>query len=442
MQKALEVVDGGSMTDPHRSLLIRGGRIVDPANAFDDVADLLIEEGKVTGIGRSLSAPGAPVLDASGLLVAPGFIDSHVHLREPGFEHKEDIASATSAAAAGGICAVVAMPNTEPPPDSAGALEEFYQRAAGAVTRVYTVGCVTRGRAGVELAPLAELASCGAVAFSDDGDPVESADLMMGALKLARAAGRPVFPHEEVREITAGGCMHEGAVSARLGVRGMPAAGEEEMIARDIELVRQTGAALHIAHISTAGAVDLVRQAKTAGLPVSCEVLTHHFVLADEAVAIHGSAAKMSPPLRAPSDVEAMLAGLADATIDTIATDHAPHTAQEKALPLAEAPFGIVGLETGIGLTFTYLVEPRVLDLPAAVARWTWEPARLLGLPGGRLSPGDPGDVTVIDMESKWRVDPGEFRSKSTNTPFAGYELRGRAVATVVGGRVVYRTDA
>jgi len=441
MGEAAGVINTGSATDSPGSLLIRGGRIVDPANEFDGVADLLIDAGRVTEIGQSLPARGTPILDASGMLVTPGFIDSHVHLREPGFEHKEDIASATSAAAAGGICAVVAMPNTEPPPDAVAAVKDFYRRATGAVTRVYTVGCITRGRAGVELAPLAELAAAGAVAFSDDGDPVENTELMIGALESARATGRPVFPHEEVRAITAGGCMHEGAVSARLGVRGMPAAGEEEMVARDIELVRQTGSRLHIAHISTAGTVDLVRQAKAAGLPVSCEVLTHHFVLTDEAVAICGSAAKMSPPLRAASDVKAILAGLADATIDTIATDHAPHTAREKALPLAEAPFGIVGLETAIGLTFTYLVETRVLDLATAVARWTWAPARILGLPGGSLSPGDPGDVTIIDMEAKWRVDPGDFKSKSTNTPFAGYELRGRAVATVVAGRIVYRSE-
>ena len=427
---------------PRESLLIRGGRIVDPANGTDEVADLLIQDGGVADMGGRISPRDVPVLDATGLVVAPGFIDSHVHLREPGFEHKEDIASGTSAAAAGGVCAVVAMPNTEPPPDSAAAVAAFHRRSAAALTRVYTVGCITRGRAGEELAPLPELAAMGVVAFSDDGDPVNSADLMARALALAHGSGRPLFPHEEVKRITAGGCMHEGAVSARLGVRGMPAAGEEEMIARDIELVRRTGGALHLAHISTAGAVDLVRQAKADGLPVTCEVLTHHFVLTDEAVALHGTAAKMSPPLRSAADVEAMLAGLADGTIDTIATDHAPHTAEEKALPLEEAPFGIVGLETGIGLTLTYLVDPGVLDLSAAIDRWTWGPARVFGLPGGKLSPGDPGDVSVIDVAKEWRVEPAEFRSKSANTPFAGYELRGRAVATVVGGRVVYRADA
>ena len=288
------------------------------------------------------------------------------------------------------------------------------------------------------MAPLLELARAGAVAFSDDGDPVEDPELMRQALELGRRLDRPVFPHEEVKALTAGGCMHEGEISAQLGVVGMPACGEEEMIARDIELVRQTGGPLHIAHISTAGSVELVRKAKVAGLPVTCEVLPHHFVLTDVEVARQGTAAKMSPPLRTAADVRAMLDGLVDGTIDLISTDHAPHTEAEKQFPLTEAPFGIVGLETAIGLTLTYLVEPGILDLSTAIEKWTWSPARVLRLPGGRLSPGDPGDITVIDPNLEWVVDASRFYSRSRNTPFKDYRLKGKAVATIIGGEVVY----
>ena len=419
-------------------LVLRGGRLLDPARGVDTVGDLVISGGLVSS--RHDGRPGAQVLDVAGLIVCPGFIDSHVHLREPGFEHKETIASATAAAAAGGFTAVAAMPNTEPPPDSADRVRDLARRASrDARVRVHAIGCITRGRAGSELAPLAEMAGAGAVAFSDDGDPVEEAALMRAALEESRRIGRPLFPHEEVRAMTAGGCMHEGEVSGRLGVRGMPAEAEEAMIRRDIDLVRQTGGRLHIAHISTAGTVQLVRAAKAEGLPVTCEALPHHFTLTDEEVARQGPLAKMAPPLRSAADVAAMRAGLADGTIDTIATDHAPHTEEEKSRPLSEAAFGIVGLETAIGLSITALVETGLLDMPSLVERWSAAPARILGLPGGRLAEGDPGDVTVIDPRRRWTVDPGAFRSRSRNTPFAGVELVGLAAATVVGGRVVYQ---
>jgi len=427
------------MSPAHDHLLVCNGHLIDPANNVNAALDVLIEGGLISQVGRDLTPPeSTPVLDATGLIVAPGFIDVHVHLREPGFAHKETIATGTAAAAAGGICAVAAMPNTDPPPDTAAHLAEMQRCAQHSAVRFYPIACITTGRAGTELAPMEELAAAGAVAFSDDGDPVEDTDLMRRALEIARHLDRPVFPHEEVKRLTEGGCMHEGAVSARLGVKGMPAAGEEEMIARDIDLVRQTGGPLHIAHISTAGAVDLVRQAKKEGLPVTCEVLPHHFVLTDEEVERQGSAAKMSPPLRSAADVEAMHAALADNTIEVISTDHAPHTAAEKQLPLEQAPFGIVGLETAIGLTLTYLVEPGIVDLRTAIEKWTWQPARILRLPGGKLSPGDLGDLTLIDPEIKWTVEAQRLRSKSKNTPFDGYHLKGKAVATVVGGQVVH----
>ena len=427
------------MMGNRENLLVKRGRIVDPASGFDDVADVSIRDGIIERLSADLAeTEDQAVVDASGLIVAPGFIDVHTHLREPGAEHKETIATGTAAAAAGGICSVAAMPNTQPPPDSVERMHRIAKLAETAVVRFYPIACVTRDRAGRELAPIPDLAAAGAVAFSDDGDPVENEEIMRQALVCARQLGMPIFPHEEVKSITAGGIMHEGEVSARLGVRGMPSAGEEEMIARDIELVRETGGPLHIAHISTAGAVDLVRAAKRDGLPVTCEVLPHHFVLTDAEVERQGSAAKMSPPLRSADDVAAMLRALADDTIDLISTDHAPHSAEEKKAPLEPAPFGVVGLETAIGLTFTYLVETGILELSKAIEKWTSKPAEILKLPGGNLQPGNVGDLTLIDPNLDWTVDAASFVSRSRNTPFDGCQLRGKAVATVVGGAVIY----
>jgi len=419
------------------SLLIRGGRVIDPASGIDEETDVFIRDGCVDSVGPSLEAvAGTPVLEAAGLVVAPGFIDSHVHLREPGFESKETIATGTAAAAAGGITAVVAMPNTNPPPDTPGAVADLRQRCQNAAVRVYTTGCITAGRQGLELAPLRELAAAGVVAFSDDGDPVEDGELMRRALEVAAGLGLPLFPHEEVKALTGGGVMHQGSASTRLGVAGMPNAGEDEMIARDMDLVRETGGRLHLPHISTAGAVALVAQAKADGLPVTCEVLPHHLILTDAEVVALGSAAKMSPPLRATSDVQALLAGLADGTVDTIASDHAPHTVGEKSRSLQEAPFGIVGLETAVGLSLTYLVAPGVLTLTQLIAAWSWKPAQVFGLAGGHLGVGAPGDATIIDPSLAWTVDSSSFSSRSSNTPFDGYELCGRSVATIVGGRI------
>ncbi len=420
-------------------LLIRGGRVVDPASNRDQLVDLLIKGGKIALIESGIRSEGVSVLDASGLVVAPGLIDVHVHLREPGFEHKETITTGTKAAAAGGFSTILAMPNTEPPMDSPKHLSIFMKKVREkALVRTHPIACITKGRAGKEIAPLKDLAASGAVAFSDDGDPVEDEQIMRTALRLAAELDKPVFPHEEVKHLTSGGCMHEGVVSSRLGVTGMPSVAEEEMIDRDIRLVRETGGPLHVAHISTAGSVELLRAAKKERLPVTCEVLPHHFVLTDEEVVSQGTAAKMSPPLRSRVDVEAIVGGLADGTIDLISTDHAPHTAAEKALPLPEAPFGIVGLETALSLTLTYLVKPGILNLKTALEKWTWSAARTLRLPGGRLGIGDPGDVMIFDPDEEWRVDPRKFNSKSANTPFGGYRLTGRTLATVVGGNQVF----
>ncbi len=428
---------------PSCPLLLRGGRLVDPSANIDKTTDLLLVEGKVAEVGMNLPTPaGSQTIDASGLVVAPGFIDSHVHLREPGFEHKETVLTGSAAAAAGGFTAVATMPNTQPPPDSAAGIEDLNSRYETASVRIYPIGTVTGGRVGNGLAPLREMAAAGAIAFSDDGDPVEDAGLMRQALILAAELGRPIFPHEEVKALTAGRCMHEGDVSRRMGIGGMPAAGEEDMIARDIDLVRETGGPLHIAHISTAGTVDLVRAAKQQGLPVTCEVLPHHFIMTDAEVERQGTAAKMSPPLRGAEDVAAMLEGLSDGTIDTLATDHAPHTFEEKQLPFVEAPMGIVGLETAIGLSLTHLLHAGVLDLISIIDRWSAAPARILSLQGGRLQKGDVADVTLIDLDAVWRVDTSQFESNSTNTPFEGHELRGRPVGTIVAGHVVHQTSS
>jgi dihydroorotase len=421
-------------------MLVRGGRVIDPGNRRDEVADVLIKSGTIAQVGSGIrSEDGIPEIDVGGLVVTPGFIDTHVHLREPGFEHKETIASGSRSAAAGGFTSIVAMPNTDPPLDTPGRLLDFQRRVeATSVVRAYPIACITAGRGGRAIAPLRLLADAGAVAYSDDGDPVEDEEIMRAALSAASRLDKPIFPHEEVKQLTVGGCMHEGEVSARLGVKGMPAAAEEEMIARDIGLVRDTGGPLHIAHISTRGSAELVRAAKSEGLPVTCEVLPHHFVLTDEEVVSQGTAAKMSPPLRTRGDVEAMLTGLADGTIDAISTDHAPHTAAEKTLPLERAPFGIVGLETALGLTLTYLVNTGVLDLMSAIDKWTLSAARILRLPGGRLDPGAPGDLTIMDPKESWQVDAESFQSSSKNTPFDRITLFGRATASVVGGELVF----
>lgn len=419
-------------------ILIKGGRVLDPSRGFDQTADVLIADGRIARIERGIAA-SAEVLDASGRVVVPGLIDIHVHLREPGQGHKETIRTGCRSAAAGGFTSLVCMPNTAPPLDSPELLQSVIDRGRGADARVYPVACITVGQKGETLADLAGLRRAGAVAFSDDGFPVGSEDLMRKALEGSARLGCPIAPHEEVKALTAGGHMHDGEVSRGLGIKGMPAEGEAGMIERDLRLLEQVGGRLHVLHVSVARAVGLIRDAKRRGLPVTAEACPHHFVLTDEAVRAHGTLAKMSPPLRSAEDVEAVRAGLADGTLDAIATDHAPHAADEKALPFDRAPFGIVGLETALGLTLTHLVAPGILSLSGAIARLTCIPARIVGIRGGTLQAGDIADVAVIDPDLEWTVEPGQFRSKSRNTPFAGRRLKGKAVATLLGGQMTYR---
>jgi dihydroorotase len=428
-------------------LAIRGGRVIDPANDVDSIADVLIADGRIAAVGPNDGKDAGATIDASGLVICPGFVDIHTHLREPGFEHKETIATGTLAAARGGFTTVCAMPNTEPPIDSAGMIE-FVLRTAQAHghVRVLPIACVTRGRAGRELADLAELAQAGAVAFTDDGAPVADAHLMRRALEYAGMLDVPVIDHCEDSTLSANGVMHEGWVSTRLGLRGVPAAAEETMVARDIALAEATGSHVHIAHVSTAGAVEIIRQAKARGVAVTAEVTPHHLTLTHEAIIGSGEApgglaydtnAKVNPPLRTPADAAACVEGLRAGTIDCIATDHAPHAIQDKLCEFDATAFGISGLETALGLALT------TLTLEEAIRALATGPVRALGLDRrieglGTLSPGAPGDVVLVDPDADWTVEPDLFVSKGKNTPLSGRSLHGRSVATVYGGRIDY----
>ncbi len=425
------------------SLLIRGGRVVDPAQGIDRIDDVLIRDGNVVAIGRSGTQPVGRVdetIDAAGLVVTPGLVDMHVHLREPGREEDETIETGTRAALAGGFTSVACIPNTEPPIDTQAAVEFIHQKAARADTcNVFVVACASKNREGKELAEIGQLVEAGAVAFSDDGSPVADAELMRRIFEYCRMFDKPFLAHEEVLELTAGGVMHEGLVSMVLGLNGMPAAGEEVMIGRDIALAEVTGGRLHVMHVSTAGGVALIRAAKARGGRVTAEACPHHFTLTDESLRGFDSNFKMSPPLRTAADVEAIIEGLVDGTIDCIATDHAPHALEKKMLELDRAPFGILGLETAVGLAVTRLVEPGRLGWPRLVQAMSTRPAEILGINRGTLRPGAVADVTLIDPGMSWRVDARAFASKSVNTPFHGWTLQGRAVATIVAGRVKHR---
>ena len=423
-----------------RPILIRGGRVIDPSRGTDEVADLFIADGKVRASGRDLGRPDdALLVDAAGKVVAPGLIDLHVHLREPGQEDVETVATGAMAAAAGGFSAVCAMPNTDPVTDNqaaVGFIVSQAQRAAKA--RVYPIGAISLGQKGAQLAEFGELVGAGAVAVSDDGKPVVSSHLMRTALEYARTFGIPVADHCEEPTLAAGGAMHEGLVSTRLGLQGIPAAAEEIMVARDILLAELTGGHVHLCHMSTRGSVELIRRAKEKGLRVTAEACPHHFTLTHEACEGYNTNAKMNPPLREPEDREAIRWGLRDGTIDVICTDHAPHHYDAKEREFDDAPNGIIGLETALGLALTELVESGLLRLSDLVNRMSTMPARIFNLPGGTLAPGAPADVVVIDPAAAWTVRPEEFYSKSRNTPFGGRRLKGRADATIVRGQLVF----
>ena len=421
------------------SLLLRGGRVIDPANNVDAVQDVLIADGKIERLGRSLEAPtGAEVVDANGKIVCPGFIDIHVHLREPGYEYKETVATGTRAAAAGGFTAVCCMANTNPVNDNGAVTDYILAKAkVEGVVRVYPIGAVTRGLRGEELAELAELADSGCVAFSDDGRCVMNAGLYRRAMEYTLPFGTPLISHAEDTSLSRGASMNEGVVSTETGLPGQPAAAEDVMVARDILLAELTGAHVHIAHVSTAGAVRLIRDAKARGLQITAEVTPHHLVLTEEAVRTWDPNTKMAPPLRTKRDVEALLEALADGTIDCIATDHAPHALSEKEGEFDRAAFGIVGLETAVAVLLDRLVRPGLLPLSTLIARLSRDPARLLNLPGGNLAAGAPADVTIIDPDAETVVEPLRFRSRSRNTPFGGWTLRGAPWMTLVGGHIV-----
>jgi len=420
-------------------LLLKGGRVVDPRNGLDETMDVLVEEGKVLAVDIAIDAEDARVLDVSGKAVLPGLIDMHVHLREPGREDEETIKTGTLAAARGGFVAVACMPNTDPPLDTGAAVRFVLSRAreTGHV-RVLPVGAITKGLGGAELAEIGELRRAGAVAISDDGHAVTNSRVMRHAMEYASMFGMPVISHAEDMELSAGGAINEGYWSTRLGLPGIPAAAEETMVARDIFLAQLAGARLHIAHVSTAGSVELIRRAKEKGILVTCEATPHHFTLTDEAVAGYDTNTKVNPPLRTARDVEALRQGLADGTIDVIASDHAPHTAEEKEVEYELAAFGMIGLETSLSLAVTELVRPGILTLGQLVERMSYAPARILGLDWPGIVPGAEANVTVLDPDASFVVDPARFASLSRNTPFGGWRLFGKVVATVVAGRLAY----
>lgn len=429
-------------------ILIHGGRVIDPANQRDGLFDVLIEDGRIAEVreARGERKAGAPradrVFDASGKVVCPGFVDIHVHLREPGREDMETIATGTRAAARGGFTSVCCMANTTPVNDNQSVTDFILDRARrdGAVN-VFPIGAISKGLQGEELAEIGELVGAGCVAISDDGKAVMNAELMRRALEYSLMFGIPVIQHAEDVHLTGKGVMHEGRVSAELGLKGIPAASEAVIVARDLLLAELTGGRYHVAHVSTAEALQLVREAKARGVAVTCEAAPHHFALSDEAVQSFDTNVKMSPPLRSSRHVAALKAALADGTVDAIATDHAPHTIQDKEQEFDYAANGIVGLETAFGLTQTVLVDGGVLDLPRAIAKLSWDPARIFRLPKGTLAVGADADVTVVDPAREWVVDLKRFASKSRNSPFHGWKLRGQVLATIVGGKVAWELE-
>jgi dihydroorotase len=423
------------------NVLIQGGTVIDVDGSRR--ADVLVRDGLIAEVGENLTAPGgATVLEADGAIVTPGFVDLHTHLREPGGEDAETIETGARAGALGGYTALVAMPNTNPPIDTAAVVEQVLRLGQLAPCKVYSSACITKGRAGEELAPLGELHGLGVRIFTDDGTCVGDAGLMRRALEYARALpGAVLAQHCEDPQLARGGHMNEGAWSSWLGIPGMPAEAESVVVARDIALAGLTGGRVHFLHLSTAASIELVRAAKAKGLAVTAEAAPHHFTLTDSLCCGYDPIYKVNPPLRTEGDVKAVKEGLADGTIDAIATDHAPHPAQEKERPFDEAPPGMLGLETALALTITELVGPGLLDLPRAVALLSWQPARLAGLAehGGPIAPGRPAHIAVFDPEAVWEVDPTNLASRSRNTPYAGRKLTGKVRHTILAGEPVVR---
>lgn len=423
-------------------LCIKNGRVIDPASGHDAIADIGIENGLITAIGPDLDSTGAEVLDASGCIVAPGFIDIHVHLREPGFEHSETIETGGRAAAAGGFTSVCCMPNTNPVNDSAVVTTYIVERARRvSPVHVFPIGAITKGSQGEELAAIGAMRQAGIVAISDDGRPVMNARVMRRAMETAKVLGIPVINHCEDLNLSAGGDMHEGFESMRMGLRGIPACSEDVMVARDILLAEVTGARYHVAHISARHSVEMVRFAKAKGLSVTTEVCPHHFTLADSDILPFDSNYKMKPPLRSCFDVEAVTEGLASGAIEVIATDHAPHPGSEKMQEFERCPFGITGLETAIGLSLEQLVHTGRVSLTRMIEMFTVNPDRVLSLGKGRLTVGGMADVTVFDTDRRWTYDLNKTQSKSRNTPFHGREFRGGQVASIVNGEIVWRLE-
>jgi len=419
-------------------LLIKGGRVVDPATGRDARGDVLVSGKTIEKVGENVRTKADRVIDATGLVVAPGFIDMHVHLREPGYEEKETIRTGSMSGAKGGFTALVAMANTNPPIDNAGMVDFVLTRAAEtAVVKVFPVAAVTKGIDGNELTESGELKEAGAVALSDDGRSIVDSELMRRALEYAGMFGLPIIVHAEDPQLSENGCMNEGLNSTILGLRGIPKAAEEVVVARDLGIAELTGGRVHFAHVSTARSVELIREAKERGLSVTAETAPHYFSLTDDAVKTYSTNAKMKPPLREAEDIAAIKDGLKDGTLEVIATDHAPHTVAEKEVEFDAAPFGIVGLETALPLVLTELVEPAVLSLSEAIAKLTVNPARVLGLPLGELREGCAADITIFDPDAEIVVDATSFASLGRNTPFDGFKLKGRVLYTIVDGKAI-----
>ena len=423
------------------SLLIKGGRVLSPEDGLDGELDVLVEDGVLREIGPNLASAADETFDARGQVVAPGFVDIHVHLREPGGEISETLETGLQAAVAGGFTAVCPMPNTKPVIDRPELVRTTIQKAQKiGLARVFPIATVSMESLGESLTDLAALKAAGAVAFSDDGRPVKTAGLMRRAREKARGAGVPIIDHCEDPSLHPGGVVNEGPVAERLKLRGIPNSSEDVCLARDLILAEATGAHLHVAHLSTARAVEMVRAGKRRGVRVTCEVAPHHFTLSDEAVIQYGTNAKMNPPLRSAQDLEAVRAGIADGTVDALATDHAPHAPELKAKPLGgDSPFGVIGLETALGLALTQLVHTGRISLAHLVVLMSTNPARIISQPLGRLQIGGPADITVFDPNLEWTYRAAEGRSKSRNSPFDGWKLKGAATATIVGGKIVYR---